>query len=673
MARLVDITGDVNVDAESHRVFAVSAGRAPVEEGDFCGLLFAGERGADGYVPVNVTVNGATEAEGLPLGVRDWSGGAVELDADTTTGEAIDRINKALAEVEPDIDAGDVPLGGAPEDWPEGAVELTPEVSSAEAFRRINEKIKQVDEKPAGPQDGFHLNLGTVEDDGDGSWEGGAVPLTNDTPVSEAVDRLNEVLGKLVPTQPPAFPNGTLSVSNTAGSQARLAEGYTYNDGTALTPGTAVTRITAAGVSSGNFNDVGPGDSGTLTAILNGEVAATRDLTGTGDNGNYDGLVVSDQKDYPVSTPGFWKSIDVSLTLLAAPVGLNAVRIAHSGAGQTNLVTFMRDDMTANPALSGGSVAQAALGTPAYSSGVPHYGADAYLTVGLSIANLAGETYYGGADPIQFTGPVISTKTISYDAAEIEAPIARGTLAPVAIEPQTISVDGSGHTSGKISGVARNVNGSASADLGGPTILIKRGSAGARIDENSISGPGTTAVRKGSAAGDRPAGAPAAWNSASALPAHEAAVVAGVLAHNRTDYSDGYLPVGPDLSTGRDGAQYVTLSFSRAALSTFKIVVAGSYAGCWVKLPGVTDDAGIAPNAQNGWMNAFAAYDGAGVPGKTGDTAAGCALGAPMAGAGGTYTITFGTESSTNADGNEVLIRFRLNAGQSITALSFTT
>ena len=68
----------------------------------------------------------------------------------------------------------------------------------------------------------------------------------------------------------------------------------------------------------------------------------------------------------------------------------------------------------------------------------------------------------------------------------------------------------------------------------------------------------------------------------------------------------------------------------------------------------------------------FKAYDGAGAPGEAGDTDAGCALGAVMNGASGTFQITFGTLSSTGATGNEILVRIRLNAGQSITGLSFS-
>ncbi len=43
-----------------------------------------------------------------------------------------------------------------------------------------------------------------------------------------------------------------------------------------------------------------------------------------------------------------------------------------------------------------------------------------------------------------------------------------------------------------------------------------------------------------------------------------------------------------------------------------------------------------------------------------------------MSGASGTFALTFGAQSSTNAAGNVILVRFRLNAGQSVTALAFS-
>ncbi|UTC28408.1 hypothetical protein GURKE_04060 [Brevundimonas phage vB_BpoS-Gurke] len=531
-----------------------------------------------------------------------------------------------------------------------------------------------------GAEDGFGLPLGDISQHGDGSWTPGAVPLEDDTPVSEAVDRLNEVLGKLVPSQPPMFPNGALSVANTAGNSPRLATGVTDHATSSLVAGDAVTRITANGVNSNVFNDVGPGDVGTLTALLNGTVVATKVLTGENDNGTTDGLTVADQKDFPAATPGFWKSIDVSLTGLVAPIGVNKVRVAHSGAGQTNEVFFVRDAGSGNPTISAGTVVQAAAGTLAYSSGVPHYGDGASLTVGLTLANLVpGETYYGGSDPLTISGTngIISADTLNYAAIGLTTPLARGNTADFPITSATVAIDGANvHNVGVIQATARNVNGaSATTTVQAKNILVKRGTSGSRINEMSVpvtglgSAPNSNAaVRKSMAGGPTPAGVAAAWDSTPTPATHEAIVVGGVLKHDQTDYTT-YLPAGPNLSVGRSAEQYVTFSFNRSALSAFKINVTGTYADCRIKLPGASD---TAPNAPNGWWNAFKPYDGAGVPGEAGDADAGCALGAVMTGTTGTFQITFGTQSSTNATGNEILVRFRLNAGQAISALSFT-
>ncbi|AXQ68274.1 hypothetical protein HOT99_gp070 [Caulobacter phage CcrBL10] len=524
----------------------------------------------------------------------------------------------------------------------------------------------------------FDDSFDIVLSDGNEDVSQGAIDLTG-LSVGESIVNLDVLLGKLIPPQPAAFPNGTLSISNVAGNDPRLATGFTDNVASGLAAGTSITRITSANVTTFAFNDVGPGNSGTIAALLNGAEAASRILTGT-DEGNYSGLIISDQKDYPSDRPGFWKSIDVSLNLPTVPVGVDKIKLTHSAAGQTNEVVFIRDTLTAVPTVSAGSVVQEVAGSLAYSSSVPHYGTGASLTVGMSYNNLAGETYYGGSDPVTISGSnsIIAAKTLSYGSIGFVTPFARNTTAAQAISAQSIAIDGTNvHTSGVIQGVARNVNGaSATVTLSSTIILVKRGTATGKIDELSVpvTGMGSTpnglnALRVGLGAGDTPAGTPQSWDQTAALATHEAACVAGIMGHNQNNYATGYLPQGPNLSVGRSGAQYVTLSFKRAARSTFRIAITGSYAGCWVKLPGVST---AQPNAPNGWWNGFQAYDGAGIPGEAGDPNAGCALGAVMNGTSGTFQITFGTESSTNATNNEILVRLKFVAGQTLTALSFT-
>jgi len=536
----------------------------------------------------------------------------------------------------------------------------------------------------SGAADGYHLVLGNAVVNGDGSWANGAVSLTDNTTVSAAVDAMNELLGMLIPASPTAFPGHALSIINTAGSVPMLAIGVADNANAAISPGTAVSRIITSSVSSNAFDDVGPGNSGTVQVLVNNAIVGSRSLTGSGDNGTYGGLVVGDQKNYPVSQPGFWKSIDLSVAGTSVNTGVNKIKINHTAAGSTNEVIFVRDDMVSNPTISLSVVSEAAQGALTYSSGVPHYNASASLLVGMSFTNLSGETYYGANDPITISGTngIISTQVYNYGNIGINTPIVRNITTATAITPILVNVDGTNvHGSGLIQGIARNVNGaSGSTTLSATNILVMRGAATSKINETSIPVTGlgfspnnNNAVRVSIAStGNEPTGSVVAWDSTTLLATYEAAVVGGVLSHNQTNYLTGYLPIGPNYSSSRASAQYITLSFNRAAVSTFKINIVGTYAGAWIKLPGVSDNSTISPNATNGWWDATVSYGGAGVPGNSSDPTSGCAAGSVMTGASGSYSITFGPQTSTNANGNTILVRIRLNAGQSVTALSFS-
>jgi hypothetical protein len=534
--------------------------------------------------------------------------------------------------------------------------------------------------------DGFDIQLGDIANKGDGSWAPGAVDLTDSTPMSEAIDEINELLGLLIPAAPPAFPNGTLTIINTAGNSPRLAAGFTSHVTGQGTPvaGDAVARITTTGVSTNTLNDVGPANRGKIQLLLNDGFVGERTLTENSDNGNYGGLIISDEKDFPVDKPGFWKSLDVAGTAVPVAQGLNKVRINHTNAGTTANTLFVRDDMTASPSIPTGSVALQTLGTVAYSSGIPHFGQGGVLTVGGSITNLAGQTYYGGNDPLTITGTntVTTAQAFSYTSLGITTPIPAQTTSATATTGVAVSIDGTTHSSGVIQAVAKNVNGqTAPTTLSQSIILVKRGVAASnRLDELNVPviNLGTVpnanyATRTLIAANaDRPAGATANWDATAALASYEAAVWAGALGHCQVDFTSGYLPQGPNYSQGRSGAQYATFTFNRASVSNFRINVVGTYAGVWVKLPGVSDNSAISPNATNGWWDATKAYAGAGVPGNSSDSLAGCVVGTPMGGTSGAYQITFGPQSSTNATSNQIIVRIRLNAGQVITSLNFS-
>jgi hypothetical protein len=444
-------------------------------------------------------------------------------------------------------------------------------------------------------------------------------------------------------------------------------------------------RVTAANPASNTLTLLGSGTQGVLAVAVNGSTTGNQLAAFTSaaspTASTVGATVMTARADY--GTPGFWRSFSVQ----AAPTGLaqgwNRIRITHTVSGNSNEFYILRDNVTAVPTLVATSVVESGSPTYAYSSSVPHYGdSTATLSVtGLTMTNLAGETYYNG-NPVTLSGTnsIISSQAKTYANIGIVTPVARQTVAAAGLSNLAVSVDGSNvHNQGLLQGVATNVNGSSSAtNMTNSIILVKRGSAGSRVDEMSIpvtglgSSPNSSnAVRRGGFSNtDQPSvAADAAWVQNAALPTYEAAVVGGVLRHDQTNYATGYMPVGPNLSSGRSGAQYFTVKFQRTSRSNFNIVVSGTYAGCWVALPGVST-----VSSSTGWWNMYTAFSGSGYPGDStgGNGSNGCAGATVMAGAGGTYLCTFGTQSSTNSTGNDIIVRFRLNAGQSITALSFT-
>jgi hypothetical protein len=167
-----------------------------------------------------------------------------------------------------------------------------------------------------------------------------------------------------------------------------------------------------------------------------------------------------------------------------------------------------------------------------------------------------------------------------------------------------------------------------------------------------------------------------AWSGAVAVAGtNEAISRFGTISHFTTDLSSGYLPVGPDLNTGRSGAQYFTFAFRRTPVSQFSITMSGKVSGMFIACPGTDIDNS---SGSNGWLDCSTQYNGSGQPGSGtgGNGSDGCAkTGGDRVVDNTTYsseqfTFTLGTESLANARGNVCLVRIKLESGDSVTALS---
>jgi hypothetical protein len=558
---------------------------------------------------------------------------------------------------------------------------------------------------------GNTISLGTVTNltaaqiplglSSDGSFTNNNPAITSWTTATltvDAIDKLNEVLGKLVPGQPPAFPGTwTIAIVGTGtGGILRMTDfvqtNNTISGSKQLSSGTSLSNyIRVAPFNTTVIKNVGPGDSGVVSAVVNGVTSGTHTMvTGTGNAGSYTSLTISNNVDYGTitgATTGFWTCFTASATGVVS-AGWNDVYITDTAGSASNAPTWYYDSSTpGTPTITPGSFSPTivALG---YSSSVPHYVSGTVWTYTATVARLSGDmypntdTFLTGTAGGQFLAPASRT----YTQFGIPTPLARNLyVASGSITSSTtasiVTTTGASSTGPSLT-VANGYASSAAtaATPGGTVLTLNTATATVPNEINLVVGTfgtgGTSyAYRVGGlgATATPTTGAITTWNSSASILTTDATVVAGTVKNDTTNYSTGYFPPGPNL-TGQAATQYITFRIQRAATSKFDIATTGKFSGCYVALPGSSIDTTALPT--NGWVTPTVAYAGAGVPGTGtgGNGSNGCSTGGVMTTGSlvtQSITVTFGTESSTNSTNNYMYVRFVLNTGDSITALTF--
>ena len=535
-----------------------------------------------------------------------------------------------------------------------------------------------------------------------GSFRAGAyTPTVNDF-TKDSIDELNYILGKLVPTQPDNIGGVALTLTGTAGV-GRLCDGFTptNNTGGSLTPvaGTQYTRNTDSTITSNYLTEYGPGDSGTVEGFVNAVGVGTTTLNISfglyavkSDNGTYGALQIANDKDAADSsrnvgiTSLFYEVYDARLINAASPDGFNKAFIKH-GSNQTANVFWYEDPSTVTaPVISFSAVTSPSSPTLNYSSGVPHYteATANNFQYTVTVLNASGDMYTqdkllnsdgqtagfqnpGHKEYDDFSGgtlPPARNFGVGTGANVVVAQTPRDlhlTLTSNHFTRFDASTPYGSHNNQRLS-YSTNIN------IMGTTARTNA------IDEDNIlisslgTGSGNATRVNAGSTGDNPTPVFTSWTASSSVATYEAVVRGAVLRHDQTDYSSGYLPAGPDYSSGRSGTQYFQIELIRSNVSEFNITYTGSAAGCFVCMP---DNSAwtTSLSGTNGWADMFQAYRGAGIP-----TSAepGCSSGGLMTSSGGTTTCVFGTESSSNDSNNRILIRWKLTSGQSITAMSFS-
>ena len=561
---------------------------------------------------------------------------------------------------------------------------------------------------------------------------------TPDTIFQDDEETINWTM-KAVPSTPANLSTKSLTMNDSAqGTSPKLCHGFTDNtsSATTLNPGNSLNTTVARRYSSTSTIDTNTvsnaynGAAGTLTAKLNatsGQSSSVTFSTSAGENGTFNQnntqLVVTNQRDYDEVDSSYPQDFyqvftaKITKTLANYSTGLTAQRLEHSATGNTNFVHVLKDDITATPTTAIGTVAEGTAGTKQYVSGIPYYdaGSPTVTVTGTTIANFTGQAYQDTNSPHQIhndtnqestSGDAITDSAYTYAQVDgsttmLSSSIPKsdtGVGGAYTIGAVTVPITGSSVKSIKtIRARSKNANGTGSYnssstkiqvytatvsgldnEAGGITVSDSLGNGSTHTDDAlRITGFGSSS--------DTPSFNSStnyytgnAWSGAVTVAGTTEAISRfGTIKHFTTNLSSGYLPVGPNLTSGRDGgeAQYYTFAFRRTPVSQFSITMSGKVSGMFIAMPGTGVDTS---SGSSGWLDCSTQYNGSGQPGSGsgGNGSDGCAK------TGGdrvidnttysnkTFTFTLGTESLANSVGNTCLVRIKLNSGDSVTALS---
>ena len=513
------------------------------------------------------------------------------------------------------------------------------------------------------------------------------------------------------------------------GSAPTLAAGTSLESTTArrYTSSTPIDTNTVTNFLVNNSNGTGSTVNQTVQAAINASASGARTFTtseGGSNNGTFTDLVITNHRDFDEVDGSYPQRLylvataKITQALTDYVAGLNAQRIESTAGGNTNYVHVVRDLLTGTPTPSIGTVSQNAAGNLRYISGVPYYndGSPSLSVTGSTVANFTGQAYQDSSNPVEIdpgtnqestSGNIISNLDFTYaniDGASTMLssgiPLKNtGVGSPYTLGALTVPLTSSSRRSIQtIKMRARNANGTSSYSETATKIQLYTNSlltldneaGGITVSDSLGAGFDDDAVRIagfGSLSSDTPAlfdssnanyYTDSAWSGAVTVAGtNEAISRFGTIKHFTTDLSSGYLPVGPDLNTGRSGAQYYTFAFRRTTMANFNLTMSGKVSGMFIAAPGTAIDSA---SSLNGWLDCSTTYGGSGVPGANtgsgGNGSNGCAFNSGDRVIDGTtysgqeFTFTLGTENATNATGNNILVRIKLESGDSITALS---
>ena len=567
-----------------------------------------------------------------------------------------------------------------------------------------------------------------LEASGPNSKTTGSVPGRASSFVDDTEIKTNYIEIKVAPTAPANMTGKTMSISS-VGTSPKICSDTSNNTSTSLTAGADTVRVTNSTVQLGELSDYVNkiASNGTTTATLianiNGAGDGTIQLNATDQSNATNGsLTVTADVDantltvhQPTIPANFYKVIKAQIEKTSTPAGYNEFKITHSDGSESDTTNFVRDPVTDAPTIAGTwTVSQVSAGTLRTMSSIPFYQSSAIIKVnGITVSNFTGEAYRNNGEvkieDVNYgngiSDDMFSQKTYSYTDVGLTNPPPKnvGVSSPHTLSDLNINMTG-GSTlgTGYFRVFAQNCNGNGSKvnstqpihfwhdtptldETAIPNNMSSLGSAvsgaanGKRID---YSWPTNTDTPDYSSNASSDFYATYAWSSLSTvINRAEAVCYLNEIKHMLDDFS-GYLPVGPNLSTGRSNStQYFTFAFKRDAIAKFQIKLSGEVTSLFIAIPGYTTDS---TSTLNGWLDCSTNFGGAGFPGADLNAGGNGSNGVRNLGGvteQGTFAINtnannqtcnvqLGTANTGSSTYKVVLVRFGIAVNKNVTALS---
>ena len=227
------------------------------------------------------------------------------------------------------------------------------------------------------------------------------------------------------PSGPDDIGDKTIAMNAVVGTSPKLCSGFTenvsgsptYSAGDSVNRVTTVDPVRTANQSTYCYN----ADAGTVTAYVNGSADGAISLSTSDNSGTATSLTIESESDYnllnatgaavafassiyfPTHFEGFKAIVSKATSGISTGVNSFQIRSTSPSSVTTNVLEFVKDNVTANPTSSIGTVSQNAAGNLKYVSGIPYYndGSPSLSVAGSTISNFTGQCYQDTSSPVE--------------------------------------------------------------------------------------------------------------------------------------------------------------------------------------------------------------------------------------------------------------------------------